>query len=221
MKKVVITGLLSILSTSVMSTEILDNSSAKGFYIGIGAGKSNNILFLIEGNYNNSDPDNTTYTFNSSSLNEDDIGYIFYAGYQINKIIAVEAAYTEYGYFKTIELTKEYSQSPRSLAIYANASYIFLNNQLRPFGNLGLGYLQKNQSQSYVGLDFKEEISTIHYGIGFDYFPTTFKGIGFRTAFSGDISIDNIYTENDNNTTESKTLWQAYSLFYLGVEYKF
>ena len=45
--------------------------------------------------------------------------------------------------------------------------------------------------------------------LGIDYYPTELKRIGFRATFSGDTTI------------ESKTLWQVYSLFYLGVEYKF
>jgi len=217
MKKVIIVLLLIFLSTSVLSNQLED----EGFYIGMGAGASSNTLFLYEGNYNYSDPDNPTYTFSASSLDDNDVGYILYGGYQINKIIAVEAAYTDYGNFRVTKFAKEYTQAPNSLAVYANAGYMFSHNQLRPFGNIGLGYLQKNQSHSYTRLDFKEEIATFHSGIGVDYYPTALKGVGFRVAFSGDTTIDSVYTVNDNNTTESKTLWQMYSLFYLGVEYKF
>ena len=220
MKRVISTALLVVLSTSVMSTEAL-SPNGKGFYVGVGAGYSSNTLFLTEGNYNYSDPDNPTYTFSSSSLDDNDVGYMLYAGYQINKIIALEVAYTNYGHFAVRKFAKEYAQSPNSLSVYANAGYMFFNNQLRPFGNIGLGYLQKNQSSSYDRLDFDKEIVTIHSGIGVDYYPTILKGIGFRAAFSGDTAIDSVYTVNDNNTTESKTLWQAYNLFYLGIEYKF
>jgi len=221
MNKVIQTAILITVSTSIISTGLSGSPSGEGFYMGTGAGVSSNVAILLEGNYNYSDPDNTTYTFSSSSLDDSDVGYMVYAGYQINKIIAVEAAYTDYGNFKVTKYAKEYSQSPNSFAVYANAGYMFLDNQLRPFGNIGLGYLQKNQSRAYDRLDFQKDTATIHSGIGVDYYPSVLEGVGFRAAFSGDTAVDNVYTVNDNNTSESQTLWQIYSLFYVGVEYKF
>lgn len=221
MKKIISTVIVMALSSSVMSTELINSSTSEGFYIGIGSGASSNSVLLSEGNYNYSDPDNPKYTFSSKSLSDNDVGYMLYAGYNINKIIAVEAAFTDYGHFSVTKYAKEYTQTPKSFAVYANAGYMFLNNQLKPFGNLGLGYLKKNQSKAYDRLAFDEEIVTLHSGIGVDYYPTVLNGVGFRAAFSGDTSIDSVYAVTDNNTTESKTLWQVYSLFYLGVEYKF
>ncbi len=160
------------------------------------------------------------FTFEASELEDSDSGNLLYAGYQFNKIIAVEAAYTEYGNFSKIIFAKQYSQTPESLAVYANAGYTFLNGQLRPFGIGGLGYLNRNQSRAYDRLGFKGEFVTLHLGFGIDYYPTVLRGLGFRLSFSDDMYVESDYTYT-GSTTETDSLWQNYSLFYAGVQYKF
>ena len=224
MKKLVITfisisvGASLLLAAKSASTPVQENTG-EGFYLGAGFGASLYNMTLAKSEYK---LDDGTYTFDTADLNENDTGYLFYAGYQINKIIGVEASYTNYGTFSKDKFAKTYSQTPKSIAAYANAGYTFLNGQLRPFGLLGLGYLQKNQSKDYKDiLDIKDDIVTVHYGMGVEYYPTVLKGLGFRASYTGDSHAQGNYDASDNNTTQSTSLWQNYGLFYIGAQYKF
>ncbi|MFV9616651.1 MAG: outer membrane beta-barrel protein [Gammaproteobacteria bacterium] len=220
MKKTAAILILIASTTSVMSDEAVSVNTGKGFYIGVGAGSSSYLITLSESRYDYSDPDNPDFTFEASELEDSDSGRLLYAGYQFNKIIAIEAAYTKYGNFSKVIFSKEYSQAPDSIAIYANAGYTFFNGQLRPFGIGGLGYLERNQSQAYDRLGFKEELVTLHLGFGVDYYPTVLRGLGFRLSFSDDMYVESKYSYTDS-TTDADSLWQNYSLFYAGVQYRF
>ncbi|WP_345974629.1 outer membrane beta-barrel protein [Sulfurimonas sp. HSL3-7] len=190
-------------------------NDGSGFYIGAGFGISGYYATFFDNSYNMDDPDNT-YVVSASKLNDNDAGYLLYAGYQINKIIGVEFSYTDYGRFEY----KKYHQEPKAVAVYANAGYTFLNGQLRPFGNLGLGYLKQNQSDRYY--DLKDKFATVHFGIGGEYYPTVLKGLGFRAAMEGDVYVDRVTAvDEDTNKRSTESLWQEYYLFYAGVQYKF
>jgi hypothetical protein len=144
------------------------------------------------------------------------MGYLFYAGYQFNKIIGVELSYIDYGRFEY----KRYYQEPKAVAVYANAGYTFLNGQLRPFGNLGLGYLKQNQSDRYY--DFKDKFVTMHIGLGGEYYPKALQGVGFRAAAEADVYVDRVsVVDDDNNERSTQPLWEEYVLFYAGIQYKF
>lgn len=215
MKKV----LISLVCTSILVSAAWAQDDAvndgSGFYIGAGLGASGYFATLFDSSYNIYDPD-TTYVVSASSLNDTDVGYLFYAGYQINKIIGVEVSYTDYGRFEY----KNYYQEPQAVALYANAGYTFLNGQLRPFGNLGLGYLNQNQSDRYY--DMKEKFATLHMGLGGEYYPTVLKGLGFRAAFEADVYVDSVTAvDEDTNVRSTQSLWEEYFLFYAGVQYKF
>jgi hypothetical protein len=190
-------------------------NDGSGFYMGAALGASGYYATFFDSSYNMDDPDDT-YVVSASSLNDTDVGYLLYAGYQINKIIGVEFSYTDYGRFEY----KKYYQEPKAVAMYANAGYTFLNGQLRPFGNLGLGYLNKNQSDRYY--DLEEKFVTMHFGIGGDYYPTVLKGLGFRAAMETDVFVDKVTAvDEDTDKRSTESLWQEYVLFYAGVQYKF
>ena len=210
-------GASLVLAAENTSSPVKENTG-EGFYLGAGFGASLYNLTLAHSEYQ---LENDTGTFDAADLKENDTGYLFYAGYQINKIIGVEASYTDYGTFSKEKFNKVYSQTPKSMAVYANAGYTFLNGQLRPFGLLGLGYLQKNQSKDYDHLEVKDNIATLHYGVGVDYYPTSLKGLGFRASFTGDTYAEGSYKAVDDNITETTSLWQNYGLFYIGAQYKF
>ena len=215
----ILIGLISsaVLVTAEVPVKNIENSG-EGFYLGGGLGPSGYTVSYFESKYNFND--NTYGLINTERLDDNDVGYTFYAGYQINKIIGVEASYTDYGRFEVSGIDRYY-QEPTAVAVYANAGYTFLNGQLRPFGMLGLGYLQQNQSDRYI-TGLKEDFATFHMGIGFDYYPTLFRGLGFRAAFTGDLYVDSVYTLNeDTNVSTSQSLWEDYSLFYMGIQYKF
>jgi hypothetical protein len=207
MKKKITMLLIASVSTTILSAA--DNSA--GTYFGVAGGWSCYKAKFIDEDYYLDDDESTGKT---KSFDEDDKGFKFYGGYQFNKIIGVEASFTDYGTLSS----KDYSQKPQSFAVYANAGYNFLNGQLRPFGLLGLGYLNTNQSRDLLDEDFV----TVHAGIGIEYYPTVLKGVGFRAAFEGDFYVTNesAYDE-DNNHYSSETFFQRYMLFYAGVQYKF
>ena len=238
MKKI-ITGLLALsLSASVLlSDESAKQTTGKGFYMGAGLGASVYNVALTDSTYLIQDENNVGYNVEGNNLEElDDIdlGYVLYAGYLINKIIGVEGSFTNYGAFsgtikETNKLgnTKEYkfTKKPKSMAVYANAGYTFLNGQLRPFGNLGLGYMKTYQSKTYSNLQFQEDFMTLHYGVGVDYYPTALKGFGVRASYVGDsyadYEVDAVEGPNSTTKIDSTTLWQSYSLFFVSAQYKF
>jgi len=214
--KRVLTSLATVLVlASGAHAEGETTNDGSGFYLGAGFGLSGYYATFFDSSYRLDDPDNT-YVVKAKSLNDNDVGYLLYAGYQINKIIGVEFSYTDYGKFEY----KQYYQEPKSVAVYANAGYTFLNGQLRPFGNLGLGYLKQNQSARYY--DLKDKFVTGHFGLGGEYYPTVLKGLGFRAAMEGDVYIDRVTAvDEDTNTRSTESLWQEYYLFYAGIQYKF
>jgi opacity protein-like surface antigen len=142
MKKVFTSFALgSILLSGALSAEEVKSVplNPDGFYLGVGGGVSFNVTVLSLGNYQ----DNTT-SYSTGSLSDTDVGYIVYGGYQFNKIIAVEAAYTDYGSFSDTASkifqpgVETFSSDPSTVSVYANAGYTFANG-LRPFGQIGLG----------------------------------------------------------------------------------
>jgi len=202
-----------------MSEEAVSVNTGKGLYIGAGAGSSRYTV-TRSGSSCIQRNSNLICTHNESDFEDRDSGNLLYAGYQFNKIIAVEAAYTEYGDFSKVINGIEYSQAPASFAVYANAGYTFFNGQLRPFGIGGLGYLNRKQSRDYDRLGFNEDFVTLHLGFGVDYYPVALRGFGFRLSFSSDLYAQSDYHYTDT-TTDTDSLLQNYSVLYAGVQYRF
>ena len=219
MKKTAAILILIASTTSVMSDEAVSVNTGKGFYVGVGVGSSRYTV-TRSGSSCIQRNSNLICTLNESELEGRDSGSLLYAGYQFNKIIAVEAAYTKYGDFSKVINGMEYSQAPASFAVYANAGYTFFNGQLRPFGIGGLGYLNRNQSRDYDRLGFNEDSVTLHLGFGVDYYPAALRGFGFRLSFSDDLYVESDYHYTDT-TTDTDSLLQNYSVLYAGVQYKF
>ena len=220
MKKTAVVLVLLASATSAMAEKAVSVNTGKGFYFGGGGGSSRYLITLSESHYDYSDPDNPSFTFEASELEDSGSGSLWYAGYQFNKIIAVETAYTNYGEFSKIIFDKNYSQSPESFSIYANAGYTFFNGQLRPFGIGGLGYLKRKQSRAYDRLNFDETLLTLHFGFGIDYYPAVLRGFGFRLSFSDDMHLESEET-NNGSSSDRDSLRQNYSIFYAGLQYKF
>lgn len=227
MKKIVMSMIAGVvlLSSTLYAEEAVKpvQNSTDGFYLGLGGGASYDLSFLSENTYYQ---DNTV-SYDTGTLSDSDAGYIVYGGYQINKIIAVEAAYTDYGSFsdtakvKNTAIYREFSSDPRSLSVYANAGYTFQNG-LRPFGQLGLGYMQRNVSASLENIDISDEDVTVRFGLGLDYAPSTLKGFGFRVAMVEDVVADFNYHGVDADGNDKSTVWiNVNSLFYIGASYKF
>ena len=206
--KTLIISLIFLIS-SVNTVYASDDGS--GAYFGLAGGYSTyNAFFLHEEYYID---DNTTVS-TTKSFRDNSTGLKVYGGYQFNKIVAVEAAYIEYGKFTTTD----YTQDPSSFSVYANLGYNFLNGQLRPFGMIGLGSLNNFQSRDLL----QQTYTTIHGGVGIEYSPTSLYGLGFRASVEWDAHADYQNAVDETNNQEvSAMFYQYYSLWSLAVQYKF
>jgi len=204
-------SLIALLIASLSVSSVL--ASESGTYFGFGGGWSGYKAKFTDSDYYIVE-DETSGTSETKSYDESDKGYKIYGGYQFNKIIGVEASFTDYGTLSS----DNYTQKPQSLAVYANAGYNFLNGQLRPFGVLGVGYLKTHQSRDILDDDFV----TLHAGGGVEYYPAVLKGMGFRAAVEGDFnSSSERAVDESGNYYSSERFWQRHVLLYLGVQYKF
>ncbi|WP_299014236.1 porin family protein [uncultured Photobacterium sp.] len=194
MKKVIcLIPFLLASASSVAATQ-----DVRGFYLGAGAGST---TFEDDG----------WGASHLTSFEEKDNSFKFYTGYQFNKVIGIEAAYTSYG---KIEAKKtNYTIDPTSISVSANVGYTF-NSGLRPFGIVGLSAIDLNQS--YEALD-GDDGTAIHYGLGLEYSPNFAPGLNVRVAYEGDLFGIEEQRLFSNNRTYDVTVGS----FYLGASYKF
>jgi len=174
MKSITVLGALTALA---LTASVQANQDVSGFYIGGGFG-STNVDLDETGAIYDEDTDGTTLKF---------IG-----GYQFNRIVAIEAQYTQYG-----EVTpdkgykvngKLYTWDATSFSVSANLGYTFQNG-LRPFGIIGLSSLDLDESFK----TFKDDRATaLHIGLGLEYTPAALSGVSFRVGYEADsFTIDN------------------------------
>ena len=218
---------LSLVSLVLSTTVIAEETATKvdGFYAGLGGGVTFNGAVLTKGDY----VSDGTNSYDVSKVGDSSAGYVIYGGYQFNKIIAVEASFTDYGSFsddiksKNGLLTRTFKTDPMAGSVYANAGYTF-GNGLRPFGELGLGYMTSNQSDNLDRLNnFNDSFMTFHWGAGLEYAPVSFNGFGFRVAYTGDMNADYNAVASDENDHIDKhaMLMRYYGMLYVGAQYKF
>ena len=213
-KSLIAIGVSSLLITSVLQAE--DTLKIDGAYLGLGGGASFNSASVGKGNFT----DNTT-EYTTSSISDGDVGYLIYGGYQFNKIIAVEAAYTDYGSFsETVDPgSVELSTAPNSFSVYANAGYSF-DNGLRPFGQLGLGYMNINGSRLAKSFDLDDGLS-VRFGVGLEYAPAALIGFGFRVAYVDELLMSTDYKAKDDGELDTTSVMNINGLLYIGAQYKF
>lgn len=182
-----------------------------GLYFGAGGGLSSYRALLLNGDYTLEDT--SSGSINTRGFNEQNGGYRIYGGYLFNKIVGVEAAYTDYGRMTSTN----YEQEPFSASVAANLGYTFLEGQLRTFGLLGLAYVKTNQSRELLD----EEMPALHFGLGVDYHPAALRGLGFRAAVDADMNISHQTAKADDGSTSLTSFYQHYLLLYAGIQYKF
>jgi hypothetical protein len=139
-----------------------------------------------------------------------------YTGYHFNRIIGIEATYTDYGNITGTYLGNDVKQSPRSFSVAANAGYTFQNG-LRPFALLGLSAISLNSNYDYLDTD---NPLGIKFGTGLDYAPEALNGLIFRVAYECEM----FFETSDFETTEGNyDDVYAFGLgsFYLGTSYNF
>ena len=174
MKSITVLGALTALA---LTTSVQANQDVSGFYIGGGVGST--LANLDEtGAIYDEDTDGTTLKF---------IG-----GYQFNRIVAIEAQYTQYGeitpdkYYKVNG--KSYTWDATTFSVSANLGYTFQNG-LRPFGIIGLSSLDLGQSTKILKDD---EATAVHLGLGLEYTPAALSSVSFRVGYEADaFTIDN------------------------------
>jgi len=186
MKKVLLASLLAFgLTSSAMASE-----DGSGAYFGAAYGVTG---------YANDDK--------SGKIKDDsDSGYKIYGGYQFNKIVGVEATYVDYGTFTYNNGDKV---DANSFNVAANLGYTFLQGQLRPYGIVGLGAVSLDSPR------FSDDSAvSFSYGVGIEYSPKMFKGVGFRAMWNVDAFVVDDLIGGDDHL-------EALAMFSAAVQYKF
>jgi len=195
MKSITVLGALTALA---LTASVQANQDVSGFYIGGGVGSTNVNLDNSRLMYDE-DADGTTLKF---------IG-----GYQFNRIVAIEAQYTQYGEItpdKGYKLNgKLYTWDATTFSVSANLGYTFQNG-LRPFGIIGLASLDLGQS----GKELKDDDATaIHLGLGLEYTPAALSGVSFRVGYEADAFSFETRTTEDTDVVIGSA--------YVAATYKF
>ncbi|RPF04839.1 opacity protein-like surface antigen [Vibrio crassostreae] len=194
----------SILSIAMMSAFAANNVMAadSGFYLGGAIGTTG----IDDGGlYKDS--------LMPITVDAEDETYKIIAGYQFNRIVALEAQYTNYGdvVAKNALNQSTYTWSPTAFSISANLGYTF-DNGIRPFGIIGLSTIDLDQSLPVLDDDSGEGI---RYGFGVEYTPKQAKNVSFRLGYEADAFV----IESDSAFESDKDL--VIDSFYLGATYNF
>jgi opacity protein-like surface antigen len=162
------------------------------------------------------------------------------AGYQVNRIVAIEMDYTHYinnlnfrGFVwnKTAGpsgfggyLPEQIHAKPVIYASQANVGYTFANG-IRPFVLTGLGFLHLNADKDVYDADTFNNVLALRIGTGIEYAPVTLQGWALRASWTADYASMDTEQEQDNiiNTIFSFSYTDDVRLsnFNLGVSYKF
>lgn len=143
-------------------------------------------------------------------------------GYQFNRIVAVELAYTDFGKLtydnKLTKTTLPEEYSPIALSAQANVGYTFYSGW-RPFGLLGVSLLDVRPSDK-VNNEQDKVLEGLRIGGGVEYSPPSLAGVTFRAGSSADwYSIE--YKLNSSSTTESYNDIGLLSRWDIGASYRF
>lgn len=165
------------LASAALTSSAVMADEAEGFYLGAGLGST---TFDDDGWIRGMDwkaEDNTQKLF---------------AGYQFNRIIAIEFIHSDYGKMTTNDsvylygsgqTVYGYQMDPKAFSVVANAGYSF-DSGWRPFGMFGLSTIDLNQSHKLIkeksGLSF-------HWGIGAQYSTNAVSGLQLRFMIEGDL----------------------------------
>ncbi|MGF1753935.1 porin family protein [Vibrio makurazakiensis] len=164
---IVTAAIMTALSAnSVMAKEV------DGFYLGGAIGTTG----VDDGGlYDNLGPTN---------VDADGSTFKVIAGYQFNRIVAVEAQYTNYGDVVTKDILNQsiYRWSPTAFSVSANLGYTF-ENGVRPFGIVGLSAIDLDQSLPVLQDD---NGAGLRLGLGVEYTPPKLENVSFRLGYEAD-----------------------------------
>ncbi|MFZ3509232.1 porin family protein [Vibrio harveyi] len=184
-------AVILLLTLGSIQAQANDSKDVSGFYLGGGIG-------------------NTTYSDDDpfTQLDGDGTTFKLIGGYQFNRIVGVEAQYTDYGDIKLKHTLLDLDVN--SVSVAANIGYTF-DNGLRPFATLGLGYISVDIPE---GLGPDEDELLLRVGAGLEYTPHQLSNITFRAAYEMDHF-------NVDSTRSSKDTDIQIGSFYAGATYKF
>ncbi|MCK5818914.1 MAG: outer membrane beta-barrel protein [Psychromonas sp.] len=200
-----------------------------GFYLGgtIGTGKLNisrDEQFLT---------DNTNLDLKQKDTSSSAQSIQLLAGYQFNRIIAVEFAYDHYinnlkfagfienpstGVYSPVEI----HSSPRILSLQANIGYTF-HSGWRPFVLTGVTSFTDNDIYKIYNIDSSAQI-TLRLGLGIEYEPAALNSVAFRASWIDDMGTG---TYSDTSNPSQSNLLANYEdyinlhKFNIGAIYKF
>ena len=207
MKK--LTLALSVLSLSIASSlaqadTMSQDQKVSGFYVGGAVGQSK--LSATDSENFNSGAD-FNYT---DDMDTKDSSLKILAGYQFNRIVGVEASYTDYGKFGMTN-GGTYSISPTALTVAANLGYTF-HSGWRPFGLVGLSTIDLGED----GIYFEDDSGpALHYGVGVEFSPVNLQGLAFRATWESDL----MFVEDPDSDYDDYAL--SLSNLSIGATYKF
>ncbi|MFA0715240.1 porin family protein [Vibrio splendidus] len=155
------------------------------------------------------------------SFEAEDNTYRLIAGYKFNRIVAIEAQYTDFGdvVAKSPGRNDGFTWTPQIFSVTANLGYTF-DNGVRPFGTIGLSTIDLDMKladgsrPSESGFD--DTGDGIRMGVGVEYTPPTMSSLSFRLAYEAD-AFDIEDNDNGHKTEETVVLGS----FYLGAMYIF
>jgi len=192
---------------------LIQHSHATGFYVGLGLGATG---------FTDGDFGKEFDSFNVTPDKDASYGSKIYGGYKFNKIVGVESTFTYYGAFnyKYTEggSGKATEINPWGLNVVANLGYDFLDDQIRPYGLIGLGYVSYNQGYNQKLYTTDGSLATV-YGFGVEYTPTSLQGIGFRLQY--DSSISSVTMSYSDPTQDDKAFLQSYNMLSINAQYRF
>ncbi|MEZ8803457.1 porin family protein [Vibrio splendidus] len=201
-----------LLSIAMMSVFSANNVMAadRGFYLGGAIGTSG----VDDGGM--FDSVNVPVSFEA-----EDNTYRLIAGYKFNRIVAIEAQYTDFGdvVAKSPGRNDGFTWTPQIFSVTANLGYTF-DNGVRPFGTIGLSTIDLDMKladgsrPSESGFD--DTGDGIRMGVGVEYTPPTMSSLSVRLAYEAD-AFDIQDNDNGHKTEETVVL----ESFYLGAMYTF
>ncbi len=148
--------------------------------------------------------------FHDIYLRTDDTSYKAYAGYQINRVIGVEAQYKKYGELYNRSTNNKFTVDPTSISLVANIGYTF-DNGLRPFGSIGFGRTTFNYVSNKHGSE-KDDYNSFHSGLGVEYSPSHVTPLTVRLAYEMDTFVIKDTIDDINVSVGS---------LHVGVSYRF
>jgi len=139
------------------------------------------------------------------------------AGYQFNRVFALEGQYTAYG---DIQFPGEleaygYFWEPTAVSLTANLGYTF-SNGLRPFGVVGVSVLDLGET---LESNLDDAGASFRYGVGLEYAPAILKGLSARVGYEVDYFGIEFVEQGYYNASVIKEF--TLGSFYASVTYKF